>query len=390
MLLSLGIANFKGKLSSLTAETILFPQQVESETSSSGQADAATSHPDHLPGESDGKTRQLEAKLAAMHRLLQSKDSAIAKLQQELVTSDESKKKVEDELQGCQDSEGQFKVALEKSQLELNDKATEIEGLKQVQAEAKAAHERTVKSLSNEKSILQAAVEVRDTKIEGLTAQVAELKHQTTIQSEQLASIESLKSNLFQTKDKFTSAEKVISKMKSTEQELQEDLKSAKSIVLDLNDKFRIAKETASTRESESRKLKMERISLKHKAEGLSKEMLRMSKNNTEALEIEKLKAIIEALQQENASLQEQITASKMETRVALEKLEATSLAHQQSVSYQLSNNEGGASEQRIDELESVISSMTEYLNAKEMQIDTLKQVNGALAQELNELTTKS
>ena len=118
--------------------------------------------------------------------------------------------------------------------------------------------------------------------------------------------------------------------------------------------------------------------------------MLRMSKNKSEAVEIEKLKTENDKLKEEQTNLQEKIELSKSETRSALADLDATRIAHQQSVSFQLSNAEGTndtTSEQRIHDLESVICSMTEYLNAKEMQIETLKQVNEALANEIKELT---
>merc|ERR1711957_563368 len=78
-----------------------------------------------------------------------------------------------------------------------------------------------------------------------------------------------------------------------------------------------------------------------------------------------------------------------VEKREAEEKMEATCMAHQQSVSsYQQSRDGGhgsGASMQRVEELEGVILSLTEYLNAKEMQIDTLRQVNRVLADDVDE-----
>jgi chromosome segregation ATPase len=231
-------------------------------------------------------------------------------------------------------------------------------------------------------------VEARDHKIRALTEQVASLE--TSLESEQSAVIESLKSTIHQTQEKCSTSERVIAKMKQTEDELQQDLNSAKGIVLDLNDKFLAAKETATKRDSECRKLKMERNSLKNKADSLSKEMLRMSKDNTETLEIEKLKSVIKDLRHVNGDLQRQIEVEKTEKRNALGKLEAAYMAHRQSVNYQLStdgNHDACISDPRIAELETVISSMTEYLNAKEMQVDTLKQVNETLTKEVNNLS---
>eukprot|EP00580_Thalassiosira_gravida_P011680 CAMPEP_0201648666 /NCGR_PEP_ID=MMETSP0493-20130528/38064_1 /ASSEMBLY_ACC=CAM_ASM_000838 /TAXON_ID=420259 /ORGANISM="Thalassiosira gravida, Strain GMp14c1" /LENGTH=188 /DNA_ID=CAMNT_0048124371 /DNA_START=65 /DNA_END=631 /DNA_ORIENTATION=+ len=181
--------------------------------------------------------------------------------------------------------------------------------------------------------------------------------------------------------------------MKKNEVELQKDLQIVKGTRRDLNDKFLAAKEIASKRESDCRKLKMERNNLKKRADGLSKEMkmLRISKSAEAALEIENLKIEIIRLTRENSDLEEQVEVTKSEKRDALGKLEATCLAHQQSVvSYQQSPDKKSSGarvpEQRVEELESVVFSMTEYLNAKEMQIETLKQVNRALVEDMDEV----
>eukprot|EP00571_Detonula_confervacea_P001345 CAMPEP_0172322554 /NCGR_PEP_ID=MMETSP1058-20130122/46213_1 /TAXON_ID=83371 /ORGANISM="Detonula confervacea, Strain CCMP 353" /LENGTH=625 /DNA_ID=CAMNT_0013038323 /DNA_START=42 /DNA_END=1919 /DNA_ORIENTATION=+ len=391
LILALGVANFKGKLSSLTSKTALFPScgiedkiHTESDSTLESSIDAPTLSPDNSHSE------QLEAKLADMHRLLKYKDFSITKLQQEFVTSDANKRKVEKELESCRVSERLLKGALEKSESKVEEEALTIEDMHQAQNDAVIVQERMMTALYNEKAVLQAAVEARDGKIEGMTHRIAELEKESVIMTTSLSSIQSLRNNLVQTQEKCSSSEKVIATMKKTESELEQDLKSVKGIVLDLNDKFLAAKETASKRESDCRKLKMERSSLKNRAEGLTKEMMRMSKNKLEALENEKLKKVIQELQRENVDMQENIEVAKSEKSKIRELYEATCLAHQQSVSYQLStdgNNASCASEQRIGELESVISSMTEYLNAKEMQIDTLKQVNEAFAKEINELT---
>ena len=276
-----------------------------------------------------------------------------------------------------------------------------MEDMQNAQREAEIAQERTIKALNNEKAVLRSSIEARDGKIEVLSSQITELEERASKQSEQLASIESLKNNLEQSQKKCSSAESVIAEMKKAETELHQDLKNAKGIVIDLDDKFRAAKESASKCESDCRKLKMERASLKNKAEGrerelmrISKEMSRMnsseSKSNSDALEMNnKLKTDLEELRRENSDMQEQLQKLMRENSVLNEQLEATCLAHQQSVSYQLSvdGNAGAssASEQRISELESVISSLTEHMNAKEMQIDTLKQINQALIKEINE-----
>jgi len=385
LILALGIANFKGRLTSLTNETALF---CSDETGHS--LESSTEKPVIMPAASDNDSHsnQLEAKLAEMHRLLQSKDVAITKLQHELITSDANKLKVEREFESFQVSQQPLRDALEKSEFELKEKSAIIEKMLKAQSDAELVRERTVKALNNEKAVLQAAVEARDGKIEVLSNQLSESEGRATPQSD----IDQLRNKLLQTQEKYLLAERAVAKMEETESNLQQELKSARGIALDLNEKFLAAKETASKRTSECQKLKTERNNLKNRADGLSKEMLRMSKNknNSEAMVIEKHNLVIHELRSENSDLQQKIEVIKSEKKHALDALEATCLAHHQSVSYQLSSNENSgscASEQRILELENVISSMTEYLDAKEMQIGTLKQVNEALSTEINDMT---
>merc|ERR1711957_742884 len=108
---------------------------------------------------------------------------------------------------------------------------------------------------------------------------------------------------------------------------------------------------------------------------------------------MEKITAAVQRISRENAELRRQLEAATVEKREAEENMDATRMAHKQSVSsYQQSRDGGGGggggsgtSAQRVEELESVISSLTEYLNAKEMQIDTLRQVNRVLADDIDE-----
>ena len=128
--------------------------------------------------------------------------------------------------------------------------------------------------------------------------------------------------------------------------------------------------------------------------------MLKIKKSQTEAKEIDKLKAEIKALKlqngeeinvlkRENRDLLSQLEVATTETRKALDELETTREAHQQSVAYQLNASVDGnidaILDERVNELECIITSLTEHLNAKEMQIETLKQVNEALDNELKE-----
>ena len=370
LVLALGLANFKGRLSSLTTETALFPSCESEDTI---HAENELSPPD--------KHSLLAAKLTEMNHLLLSKDFAIAKLQRALVDSDAGKRKMEIELQTCRDAERHLKNALQKLESQASVQARAIEDLRKSQTETVLGHERTVKALNNEKAVLQAAIDARDGKIDGLTSQLSELAKRSSLQTEQLSSTENLKRNLIQAHERYSLAERIIANKKEKENELNLELATAKATASKYEFDCRVLKSTASKCESDCKKLKMERNSLRQRAEGLSKEMLRMSKKNLACLENEKLKTAIQELKLENNYFLEQLEVVKSERKDAFEKLQATYVAHQQSVRFQRSSfidvaNGSCALDHRISELESVIASMTDYLSAKDMQIETLKQVN--------------
>lgn len=131
--------------------------------------------------------------------------------------------------------------------------------------------------------------------------------------------------------------------------------------------------------------------------------MLKIKKSQVETTVVDKLKAeikvlkrendeVVHTMKKENRDLLTQLEAATIETRKALDQLETTREAHQQSVAYQLNASIDGndmVTDERINELECIITSLTEHLNAKEMQIDTLKQVNEALDNELKQSKPK-
>lgn len=365
LLLALGLASYKGKLSTLTTETALFPY-FESE--------------DVLPLNNHSP---LEAKIAQLNRLLELKDDAITRLQQESIESNATKLNMETELQSCREAECNLMSALQISKSTITEQA-------RANAALVAGQERTVKALLNEKAVQQATIDARDGKIVTLSNQLSELTKRTALQSDQLSSIESLKNDLIKAQERCSSAEAVIVKMKEKESELSVDLAKAISksaqLETDIEKKdavHRVSTVDLSKYESENRRLKIERNSLRQRVEGLSKEM---SKTNSKSLECEKLKAIIQELRCDNRNLLVQIEVVKSEKRDTVARLEATYAAHEQSVRYQRSSstpikadNSSCLLEERVSELESVIASMTEYLSAKDQQISTLKQINEAI-----------
>ncbi|KAL3756643.1 hypothetical protein ACHAWU_002546 [Discostella pseudostelligera] len=376
LVLALGIANYKGNLSSLTTKTALFPS-FEYDDSTHVEVDGSS--PSLQP-------TRLGAEFTEMNLLLLSKDFAISKIRDELVAFHAVNRQLEIELQQCRDAEQVLKPALELSEAKATELAQTIDEMKQAQINSNALHEKAVKALNNEKAVLLAAVEARDGKIDGLKNQISELVKQSSLQSEKLSTIEGLRNDLVKAQDRYSLAEKDIAELKAKESELQKELTSAKENASMFESDCRELKQIASKSESEFKRLKAERNSLKHRAEGLSKEMLRMSKNKSDTSEVEKLTKLVHELNMKNTDLAEQVEVAKLENRRVLETLDATIMAHQQSVRFQLSteanNGANVVQESRVRELESVISSMTEHLNAKDMQIETLKQINKALLED--------
>ena len=258
--------------------------------------------------------------------------------------------------------------------------------------------DKIVKALRNEKSVLSAIIEARDGKIGGLTGQVSSLEKKIISQSEHITKLEISKQHLIQTQTKCVTAEAMIAEMKKEVHEFQVELEKARNIIDDLNKKYEGAQMTASKAcadaeklQSDMRKLKMERNSMKHKADGLSKEISKIYKNRLNVEEAERMQHEIQQLRRANIQLEDEVTDLRSQKRDALGELQATRIAHQQSVKYQLSvdENDGARAVEQRDELERLVSDLTEYLNAKEMQIETLKQINEALSKEINEANEK-
>lgn len=126
--------------------------------------------------------------------------------------------------------------------------------------------------------------------------------------------------------------------------------------------------------------LQSERKSFKQRIESLTKEMSRMRKN-------EKAARDFEIILKQNEELQEEIAKLRSERRAISDELEATKIAHEVYVE---SSEQRGTKDvdlmralQKCVELERVVADLTEYLNAKEMQLETVQSANRELCKEL-------
>jgi len=123
----------------------------------------------------------------------------------------------------------------------------------------------------------------------------------------------------------------------------------------------------------------------KQKADSLSKEMSRICRNGRDISDIEKLITDHQALGSEVAQL-------RSEKKKALDEVEQSRTEYSQYVEAQIrvgADSEAVRALQRNIELERIVTEMTEYLNAKQMQLESVQDANRTLTKELQLMTKK-
>jgi chromosome segregation ATPase len=129
-------------------------------------------------------------------------------------------------------------------------------------------------------------------------------------------------------------------------------------------------------------KLKAERNSYKQKGDSLAKEMACICRNGRTVREVEKILA-------DDATRRQEVELLREQKRKAVEELEHYRKAYEQSLHVQLVaglDHETAKLLERNAELERLLSELTEYVTAKEMQLETMKEVNDALQNEIRDL----
>lgn len=357
------------------------------------------------------RLNQLETQLAEANSRLEVKSTALSKLQQKLDASMNERKKIQNEARlskkdlEAKNSKNDKKIvtlneelqirtkALTKCEAELEEKKKKVDNLVAGNREKELEHEKAMKALNNELSVCKAAIEARDSKVETLQESITELKTKLSAQAKELSAVDSLRIDLTQSKSQSSTAVQVIEKMKKDESEFQNELKEAKGIVDELNKKYTAAKAAATKctaevdkMKAECRRLKMERNSLKTKAESLQKEMNQITKisqnNKVDTKAFDKLQKELQQLRLVHIELQRDLEAERIEKRDLKAELNASRLAHQNPIINYIPTA-GGDGSPRIEELERIISEMTEYSSAQSLQIETLRQINAALTEDI-------
>ena len=433
LLLALGIANYKGKPVNLNAKTALYPGLLD-EVSAGAEGREITpakrlvgeevqfftprevSSPSSLDGgrESDAVTsdhaKKVEQEFQRLRTKMTRKDKAIADLQRQLTLSDAKVEKMEKALSAAYVEAEARKKEIQDCRFLLrsadrrndthNDTIRRLKGdhAKHVssldaqvasQSERIAELEKSVRTLQNEKAVLSAAVEARDSKL----AKMGDLQTAVDNLSQKVSKGDSLKMELNDMSQRYIEITKEMEKVSNFEKECREELEHTRSTMEDLQKRLAQEKQKSESRKLEleslqikNQKLQAERNSYKQKADSLSKEVGRLCRHGRTLRDVEKIVADEEARQME-------VSLLKAQKRQALEDLHYYRTAYEQTmVAQKQAGLDGDAVKalQQNAELERVISDMTEYVNAKEMQLETLKEVNQALSEELHMLARAS
>ena len=137
--------------------------------------------------------------------------------------------------------------------------------------------------------------------------------------------------------------------------------------------------------QKKNQQLKGERNSYKQKNESLSKEVARLCRGGKNIRDIEKVLADHESLLQETELLRAQKRKALEEAhkyRISYEQAKAA----EEALSLKPDERETRRILERTAELERLLAEMTDYVTAKQMQLDTMKAVNEELQREIHSL----
>ena len=396
-----------------------------SSTASATSAVAATAPeapPQHTPqkvrellGPTD-RELELEKDLAFLRSKLTRKDKVISELQRQVTQSDHAlqqsnqrvsklKEKVE-EVQSDLQSSRRVQKSAEQMVDEHVATMTKLRGEQSIQiaklnmqvesqASTIADLEKTVKSHSNEKAVLTAAVEARESKL----GKMAELQESFVSLSAKVSQQDQWRKELDEITQRYQELKGDLQKATQLEKDCRNELQSTKENMETLRKETQGAKDTATTCREElkvvqtkNQKLKSERNSYKQKADSLAKEISRICKNGRSLADIEKILADTVVREEEVQLLRKQKRKVSEECQSYRRSYEQSRAAQQVMLHANASpkktkdNQNSALLLERNVELERLVTEMTEYVNAKEMQLETTKQVNAALQEEIHGL----
>ncbi|KAG7370179.1 hypothetical protein IV203_027925 [Nitzschia inconspicua] len=360
----------------------------------------------HVPAVDTARIRDFQRELEFLRSELARKDRNITDLQRQVQRSDAAHLKTKQDLQS---SEQELKQALqdcERIQISKRQVEHSLQAQHEAMQKAEAKHKQRVakleekiqqgantiadlekanRTLQNEKAVLGAAVEARESKL----VRMEELQTINERLSQEMAQHHTLQAKLDKAEERCIALQRDLKVQTDAEAASRKELEEALRKVDSLTKRIEGEKAVALSHQSQldvlvkkNQQLKGERNSYKQKNDSLSKEISRLCRNGRTIRDIERIVADHEALVQEAEVL-------RVQKRKALEE------AHKYRTSYeQIKSSEQVLcveedtlrAVERSAELERLLTEMTDYVHAKEMQLETMKQVNEALQDEIRNL----
>ena len=239
--------------------------------------------------------------------------------------------------------------------------------------------------LRNEKAVLGASVEARESrliKMDHLQAKNTELTQRISQQDIILSQMEELQ-------HRNESLLKELESKKKSELSYQKELdavldtvENSKTLVRREKDIALSCKTQLEIIEKKNQQLKGERNSYKQKNQSLSKEVARLCRGGRNINDIDKMLDDHDALLQEMELLRVQKRKALEDAHLYRTSYEQLKAAEEMSIIKQDTWN----AFERTAELERLLTEMTEYVTAKDMQLDTIKLVNKTLQEEIHNL----
>ncbi|GKY97440.1 hypothetical protein MPSEU_000702500 [Mayamaea pseudoterrestris] len=359
--------------------------------------------------DSDDSTRtgELEQEVVLLREKLDRKNKVVGDLQRQLAQSEALSAKKEEQVQisarSLQQSENDKQsltqslrlaekkvVTLQESVKIMQEKHHQkVEAVEAISAEKSAKIlelEKTIRTLQNDKAVLSAGIEAREGKLARMDElqrsyleMTSKIRHEEVLRveieaasrrcNETIDELEQVKKALV---EKESEVERLTNKTCQFSSELEHERKKTASHHADIE-----------TLQLRIQKLVAERNNYKQKGDSLSKEMSRICRNGRSIRDVERILI-------DEASLRQEVVLLREQKRRALEDLDHYRTSYEQSRSaQQMAGFDADTVNvlERNAELERLLAELTEYVQAKEMQLETLMQVNAAIQKELKDLT---
>jgi len=447
ILLALGIANFAGRPSQLSVDSVLFadeepitfdpnmktppraPREAvsksptvpiprlgddsESEVGERFKLVPSVTRVSEPPADEDivedkifPGTGILQERIKALEEKLAKKDVVVGTLQRQLAASaaevssankraEEMEEKLASECQKVKDVTEAMRLAedravfYDKTISELKTQHLEevrrMEKLSDEQVDQTTELEKTIRSLQNEKAVLSAAVDAREIKL----SKLGELQAKLDETSKQVEDLPKVRAELESEQQKSLSLKEKVKEMNESKTLVEAKLEESEATIAKLQKRVEreASKVTSHQQELEAQqmkiqKLKAERNSFKQKGDSLAKEIGRVCRKGRTIRDVEQIIM-------DDASRRQEVELLREQKKTALEELEQCRQAYEQTkAAQQLAGMDHDVSKviERNVELERLLAELTEYVSAKEMQLETMKQVNDALQVEIHNL----